>query len=539
MHSPVTALAWEFWGRHRLGLSGVVALVAAFAVTSAVAPMSAQSAPLHSIWFVMGLCYVIGVFAYGFDGKLETAESGFPARLFLLPVRTWALVAWPMLQGVGAAVLLWLAWDHLVLRPAGVETPAWWPVMLAAIVTTSQAIAWLPFGLPWVRILVALTVLTALVRAPAFLALAGDRFADADTQARILSGFAAGLIPLAFLVAWRGVARARCGNNSDWLGAWRSVRSAAPLREPKPFASSMSAQVWYEWRVRGFPFVATVAFVIVALATVSVLTERDTGKQTNFGVMFLLAPAMIAPIWSSHAGTAGIKDRSGQLSAFAATRPLSNSAFVGAKFRATGVAAVAAWAVVLVALPMWLLYTGGYRELGALWDAAVAKNGTARVAAVCVVFVVGPVLVTWRTLAVGLWAGLTGRVWVTVGQPTLIAIVGLQLGNEWIMWNADPARRERILDVLPWVAGVAVVLKFLLAAWALRALCRRGELKPAAGAKLLGAWSLVAVGLFGLLLWLVPSDLVTTNGLALGVALFVPLGRLAVAPLALAWNRHR
>ena len=32
MHSPAAALAWEFWGRHRLGLSGVVALVAAFAV---------------------------------------------------------------------------------------------------------------------------------------------------------------------------------------------------------------------------------------------------------------------------------------------------------------------------------------------------------------------------------------------------------------------------------------------------------------------------------------------------------------------------
>ena len=107
------------------------------------------------------------------------------------------------------------------------------------------------------------------------------------------------------------------------------------------------------------------------------------------------------------------------------------------------------------------------------------------------------------------------------------------------MWNADPARRERFLDALPWVAGGAVVLKFLLAAWALRALCRRGELKPGAVAKLLGVWGLVAVGLFGLLLWLVPSGLVPAYGLALGVVLFVPLARLAVAPLALAWNRHR
>src|SRR5262245_46345923 len=145
MHAPALALTREFWARHRLGLSGVVALVLGFALHCAIEPLPAQSAAGSSLWFIMGLCYVIGVFAYGFDGKLESAESGFPARLFLLPVRTWALVAWPMLQGVLVAVLLWLVWDHFVLRPCGIQTPAWWLAMLAAIVATSQALAWLPF----------------------------------------------------------------------------------------------------------------------------------------------------------------------------------------------------------------------------------------------------------------------------------------------------------------------------------------------------------------------------------------------------------
>src|ERR671925_2142632 len=121
MHAPATALAWECWHRHRLGLAGVVALVAAFAVVCAIAPLSPTLASINSMWFGMGLCYVIGVFAYGFDGTLESAESGFPARLFLLPVRTWVLVGWPMLQGMAVAVALWLAWDRLVLRPSGIE----------------------------------------------------------------------------------------------------------------------------------------------------------------------------------------------------------------------------------------------------------------------------------------------------------------------------------------------------------------------------------------------------------------------------------
>src|SRR5262245_56001116 len=225
MHSPATALAWEFWGRHRLGLSAVGVLILAFAVVCAISPLTTPSAAVHSMWFVIGLCYVIGVFAYGFEGRLETAESGFPARLFLLPVRTWVLVGWPMVQGIVVAVLVWLAWDHLVLRPCGIETPSWWAVMLAAGVAASQALVWLPFGLPWVRLLLAIGVLTLLIRAPAVLALFGERFNAPDTENRVLSIFGAAVLPISFLLAWVGVSRARCGNNPDWLRALRSVHA--------------------------------------------------------------------------------------------------------------------------------------------------------------------------------------------------------------------------------------------------------------------------------------------------------------------------
>ena len=45
MHSPALTLAWEFWRRHRLGLAGVVALLAAFAVTCAIAPSAVRTRP--------------------------------------------------------------------------------------------------------------------------------------------------------------------------------------------------------------------------------------------------------------------------------------------------------------------------------------------------------------------------------------------------------------------------------------------------------------------------------------------------------------
>jgi hypothetical protein len=540
MHSPAVALAWEFWGRHRLGLSAVAVLVLGFAVASAISPLPDVAATLYSLWIVLALCYVIGVFAYGFEGRLETAESGFPVRLFLLPVRTWVLVGWPMLQGTVVAVLLWLAWDRFVLRPSGIETPAWWPVMLAAVVTVSQAILWLPFGLPWLRLLVAVVVLIGLIRAPAFLELAGDRFTEPETQSRILTAFGAMLLPLAFLLAWRGASRARRGDTSDWLGAWRSVSSLArSARATEPFTSAMAAQVWYEWRIRGFRFVLTVAFMLLALVALGALLERDSDRQTGFGIILLLSPMLLAPFWASYGGTAGVTERSARLSAFAATRPLSNSVFVTAKIRAAGLAALTACVVALVVYAGWLLYTGGYRSVGLVWDVAVARCGTAKAVAFCVLLVAGPVLITWRALVVGLWAGLTGRQYIVIAHTIVIGFFGLQFMYELTFWNTDLARRARMIEVLPWVAAGAVAVKLLVAGWALAILRRRGELETGPLVTIVGVWVMAVASVFALAVWLFPSDWVPQYGLAIGAVLFVPLARLVAAPIALAWNRHR
>src|SRR5579864_7788990 len=135
MHSPAAALAWELWGRHRWGLAVVLLYLLGFAVVLNVLP-SGEVEPLYglmgSVQFVFALIYVAAVFAYGFECRLEATRSGFPARLFTLPVRTSMLVGWPMLQGVAAVALLWLAWSWLVLRPSGVEVSLGFTALLAA-----------------------------------------------------------------------------------------------------------------------------------------------------------------------------------------------------------------------------------------------------------------------------------------------------------------------------------------------------------------------------------------------------------------------
>jgi hypothetical protein len=496
-------------------------------------------ASAHSTWFVIGLAYVLGVFAYGFEGRLETAESGFPVRLFVLPVRTSVLVGGPMLQGIVAALVLWLAWERLVLWPSGVVTQTWWTPMLAAVVAVSQAIVWWPFGLPWVRLFAAVAALIVLIRLPLFLALAEIEFDDPSDEERLLRMVALVLIPSSLIAAWFGVSRARRGDNPDWMRLLRFLpRGGISQQTLTPFRSALRAQVWYEWRLRGRGYVVTVACVLFTLLGLAILIERLVGWHINDHMILLIVPLMVAPFWGSVAGMSGEGIRSARLTAFGATRPLNNAALASAKFRAAGLAAVAAWALVFSVVTLWFFYTRGQEELGQMWERTVWRHGRDRAIVGCVVLVAGSVLLTWRMLVVGLWAGLTGRAWVVAAQSALLFLLIMQGLYDMAMWN-DPERREKLLDALPWIAGGLIAVKLALAAWELRSLHRRGEFTTGMVGRFVAVWLVFTAALFGVTAWLILPSAVPTYGVALWAMLMVPLARLVIAPLALAWNRHR
>ena len=107
----------------------------------------------------------------------------------------------------------------------------------------------------------------------------------------------------------------------------------------------------------------------------------------------------------------------------------------------------------------------------------------------------------------------------------------------WLYFH--PAYHETFFALLPWLLGGLALLKLFAAGWACRAASRRGLVSTRILARLLGLWLLVAIGLILFLCWLIPSEYLSLHSVALGVVLFLPLARLAAAPLALAWNRHR
>jgi hypothetical protein len=542
MNTPAAALAWELWWQHRWGLAAVGASVALFAVLANAGPFTPTDAGVSSIWFAMGLCYVIGLFAYGTEARLDAAESGFPARLFVLPVRTWVLVGWPMLQGVAVAVGLWLAWDGLVLRPSGVETPGWWAAVLAAAVAVSQALVWLPFGLPWARLVVMVFVLTVLVRAPAALSLFGERYTGPEAERTVLPAAAAGLIPAAFLMAAAGVARARRGEG--WVRSQVGGTGDPPVeprpagrRSHQPFRSALRAQTWYEWRLGGRGYVRTVAVVVGAVLALALL-DRPSARA-DYAVVCLFLPLVIAGFWGAMMGSPGETVRSTALTAFAATRPLDNATLVVAKARAAGLAAAAAWVFTLAAAAAWLAAVGGFGKMARLWEALTERHGPEMAVGFLTLFAAVLVLGTARALAANLWVGLAGRAWLVPAYTMVMTVTVISLLLEWVAWDADPVRSEQMRVWIPRVAVGLVAGKLLAAAGLLWIGVKRGQLSAKGAGKLLAAWVLAAAALTGGLAAVVPEGLVRPSRLAFAVVLLLPLARPAAAPLALAWNRHR
>jgi hypothetical protein len=163
MRSPALAIAWEFHQRHRWGLAAVAGYVFGVATIRllilAGQPVDADFVtfaattivPLASAFF-----YLLAVFSFGFAGDLAGRHSMYPARMFTLPVTTAALAGWPMLYGTVAMAILWLTTAGFAFVPTGVDVPRMWPALFVAVfLAWTQVFTWMPYGLPGLRVLVA------------------------------------------------------------------------------------------------------------------------------------------------------------------------------------------------------------------------------------------------------------------------------------------------------------------------------------------------------------------------------------------------
>ena len=481
--------------------------------------------------------YFLAVFSFGLGGDLAARRSPFPARMFTLPVTTRALAGWPMLFGTAAVASLWLVTAPLVRWSWGLELPLVWPALLGAVfLAWTQVLTWTAYGLPGLRIIATVLWLAAL-DAAVIMAV------QMEVPEPRLVAMLAPQLPLAYLAACLVVARARRGEVPDWRGVLAQASRIAHVPSPRRdrFPSPFRAQSWFEWRQQGRVLPALVGILLPFELGLLSLARDEPPVLVGLTLLgALLAPPLMAGFV---AATAGGPDQGGGDSSgltLTATRPLTSAAIVGAKLQAAIWSTLAAWLLVLVAVPIALALSGTWPVVADGIGEFVEVVGRPRAIVMTLLGFAGLLASTWKQLVQSLCVGLTGRAWVvrTSVLVRLSLLVIAWLIGDWAIRNWKMVLAA-LWDAWPGVLVIVVCFKLSAAAWVVSRLHRTrlvSDRSLVAGA---ASWLAVVLALYAVLVWLVSTPFIPHYLLALVAVLAVPLARLSAAPLALAWSRHR
>lgn len=459
---------------------------------------------------------------------------GFERRLFRLPLSTSLLVLGrlvPALLFVTAmqAAVTWF------LRALGAPWPLLGPGLLAlAVATWTLALSWAcgrrplliaPLGV--VLLVALLSWLRLLLRADPL----WSRLTARDATTLVLA------TALAALVAMWGVASSRRAGAAA-PSRPRLARLAAPR-----LRSALRAQLWMEWRQKGrwLPF-GMLLWLAVAIGA-SALPVPETGAMLRQALHDLLpfALLLLPPAAGFLHASFHLRSRVAGIDSFRATRPLGDRELAHAIL----LSAVRTWAAGLAAtlggiaaltLGLWRFGNAARAEeiARAIAD-AVAGIGAGRVAlTICLA-----VVAAWAALGMVVAITLCGRNWLS-----LLAYV-VPIAAVSVIFVADLVDVDVLDRAGPALIGPLGVLLPLgaAAAWTLAV---RGRLIPARAAILAAVfWAAGTVLLVRLMPTLFAALLVAGESLpgwallaapGLAAAVVLPL---ALAPLALRWNRHR
>ena len=544
MRSPAAAIAWEFRQRHRWGLLALVVYLLVLATIKLV--VLARAIPIHldtpeSFAFVVVVpltatfTYFLAVFTYGLDGDLAARQSMYPARMFTRPVSTSGLAGWPMLYGAVAMMLLWLATRMFALWPSAIAVPIIWPALLAAsLLAWTQALTWMPYPLPGLRIIVTVLWLGT-IDAIALLAL------HFEAHESVMVWFLAPQVPLAYLTARFAVGRARRGEVPDWRGAFAWLTEIARIRSRRRehFRSPASAQAWFEWRRNGRSLPVWVAILL----PFELMLLWAAGGATDLVFLMLFIVLITPPFLATFAAATVSKSSPGagasySMTPFIATRPLTNGEIIGAKLKMTILSTIAAWLLVLLASPIALKLSGASVVVLERWHRLNEVVGTPRAVVMLLLIILACIGATWKQLVQSLYIGLTGRESLVKGI-VFLALVTLFFVGPLAEWIVDNGRVGEVWSALPLIFAVLVGFKIIAAGWVGVRIYKGRLVSDRALVTGAAVWCVAVFALYGVLTWLLDTPHFPNYLLMLLAILAIPLARLSAAPLALAWNRHR
>jgi hypothetical protein len=551
MKSPAIAILWETLARQRWLVAAIVGDFALlFALSRALPPdwLEIDTVKFFAlqtlIWFFLG---IVALFS-SVTSQSRTGRQGYPARMFLYPISTFRLVAYPMLFGMTTMVLGWLAVAFIILRPLGYDPPiALVAIGGAAAIAWFQAQSWWPFRSGIMRIVVVSTsviVLTTAALWPLIVWGAGNLIGWILLSTYIAMGFA---------LALRGV-------SLDRRGVRDGDREASAIREwfvrfieglshqGGDFRSAARAQLWYEWRTKGI----TLVVLVISLTTLSLIclgVFRVFAGEDPLQMRIFFSITITGPLYFCWAigGQFGVDDPARKtmiISPFIAARPMTTGQMASVKLLASATSLLIAYGLILLMTPVWLVTLRYLDTFSTILRPVAAAKGVGVIVLVAILGLVVVLTIAWKGMIGAMLPVLTGRPWVarilafafsvSVLFAVLLVVYITRDDNRIVAWS------RTMYVAIPWAMGLGVVVKILIGVVAYREGLRRGMISTAMLVGGLGLWAVMTASAFGLAaLLLRPVSLSLWIIVALGAVLVPPFGRLPLAPLALDWNRHQ
>jgi hypothetical protein len=543
--SILGALTREFLQRGRLRLviatmvpAGLQSLNYLLLLSIGSSPETRRDLMMHEM--VVFWSFVAAVFAI--TPSLSDARVSLPRRLYTLPITTRLLVGWRILLGMVTAAAIYLFSALFCYGLLSVSYPLFGPaVFVAAGLALVLAMFWsiTDFSL-WKIPLCGLGATGLIVR----WSVRYDNQVSWTQVAAIDYAVVFVAVLVAYVVATHSVARDRCGRSRSWPDLQDLYNRLTDRlgRSSTAFGSAESAQLWCEWKPRGGIIPCLLAGLMLCIVAGITLHEyfhppqvmsRDTLNS------FIMTGGMIVPILGGAITGLFIGDRAHKRSSFdayTATRPLSDASLARILLRAITLSTLLSWVVCWGCIVLGLVLFSLVGNLGDSGDARawLGRGLQGHAWWAWAVLVLTALAALGLSLAVATWTGVlvaAGRIWLFTAIGLLVFGVPLTAMTFAILdlpaWFLQHCGSGLMLGV--GMLGVGLGGWAILSAWLNESLGTRFV----AFAALTWMCGLVAISLAGL-----PRHSGATAAFLLGL-LALALTPPALAPRAIAWNRHR
>lgn len=553
MRAAIKSLAWEFWGANRRGWTLVLATVPLCALLYRLLPGPIDHS--DALEFYLFLPFVASIILAtamcNFTDRLHHGDvSGFPRHLFARPIKTHLLVACVMSCAVASVVGIYVAWATLVFQPLGIRLLIRWPAtVIAAGIVLYQSIIWILSGFRLTRVIILSLVVSILVGMACIPDLKSST-ADMRSAHAWDIGLSIGLIAVAacaYSASVVTISLQRRGASIRWSWRWKlfeKLLDAVPRRAPALRSADM-ALTWMEWRTGGLLLPAAVGLaVVLILGPAMAITGRGPKATFRATEFLVLLPIVLAYPIGKGLAKPNLWTLDLALTPFVAARPITAAQIVAAKMKSAAWSTLTAWTTLFVLAMPWVYATCNLKTVREFGNVFATIYSPISLWLIAILAVISAMLLTWSLLVGSIWLGQSGRhgVYYSIVGVSLAAYLVLLLAG--LIWLVDsPAvSGERFVGLLPWLPWVlaALVTAKTWAATAMLLQARKKRLISDRSATVyVCLWLAVTVCLVALACVLSPRVLWLRDTLILGAILALPLARLAAAPLAVAWNRHR